>query len=163
MLATVDQVQIEAGVELHCERGAFRGMAAVLSSVDQPKRRRHLAEPLPERLRFLPSAAARPRALEERPEVLSRAHAVARLQRGRRDRGPVEDALLQEPARIFQRGFLTAAFLALRGIRLCATGQGRQQASGAEHDDPGHALAMLEGEAHGNAPGLGMAYETRLL
>src|SRR2546427_701504 len=91
MLAAVDQVQVEAGVELHCERGAFRGMAAVLSSVDQPKRRPHLAEPLPERLRFLPGAAARPRALEERPEVLSRAHAVARLQGGRRDQALVKE------------------------------------------------------------------------
>src|SRR6266853_1840693 len=154
--------------ERSAQRGEFfRRVAAVLSSVDQPKGRLHLAEPLPERLRFslrfLPVAAARARPLEERPEILSRAHAVARLQRGRRDRGPVEDALLQEPARIFQRGFRGPAIFALRGIRLSATGQGRQQASGAEHDDPGHALAVLEGEANGNAPGLGMAYETRLL
>src|SRR6266704_2820122 len=122
MLAAVDQAQVEAGVELHRERGAFRGMAAVLSSVDQPKRRPHLAEPLPERLRFslrlLPVAAARAPALEERPEILSRAHAVARLQHGRRDQGLVEEALLEEPARIFQSGFHGAAFFALGGIRL---------------------------------------------
>src|SRR2546422_1441885 len=66
MFAAVDQVQIEPGVELHCERGAFRGVAAVLSSVDQPKGRLHLPEPLPERLRFslrfLPVAGARARA-----------------------------------------------------------------------------------------------------
>src|SRR6266581_1770659 len=104
MLAVVDEVQIEPGVELHRERGAFRGVAAVLSSVDQPKRRLHLAEPLPERLRsllrFLPVAAARASALEERPEILSRAHALARLQRCRRDQGLVEEALLQDPARV---------------------------------------------------------------
>src|SRR6266446_4970505 len=124
MLAAVDQVQIEAGVELHCERGAFRGMAAVLSSIDQPKRGPHLAEPLPERLRFLPGAAARPRALEERPEVLSRTHAVARLQGGRRDQAPVEEALFEKPARLFERGFCGPAFFAFRGIRLSPAGQG---------------------------------------
>src|SRR5882762_6441294 len=163
MLAAVDQVQIEAGVEPHCERGAFRGMSAVLSSVYQPKRRPHLAEPLPERLRFLPGAAARPRALEERPEVLSRAHAVARLQGGRRDQALVKEALFEEPARLFERGFRGPALVAFRGIRLSSTGQGRQQAAGAEHDDPGHALAVFEGEAHGDAPGLRMAYEARFL
>src|SRR6266581_23788 len=166
MLAAVDEVQVEPGVEPHRERRAFSGMAAVLSSVDQPKRRRHLAEPLPERLRlslrFLLLAAARARALEERLEILSRAHAVARAQRGRRDQGLVEEVFLQEPARIFQSGFRCRTFFSLRGIGLAATGQGRQQASGGEHDDPGHALAVLEGEAHGDAPGLRMAYETRL-
>src|SRR5438445_5270779 len=161
MLAAVDQMQVEAGVEPHCERGAFRGMAAVLSSVDQPKRRPHLAEPLPERLRFLPGAAARPRALEERPEVLSRAHAVARLQGGRRDQALVKEALFEEPARLFERGFRGPAFFAFSGSRLSSTGQGRQQATGAEHDDPGHALAVLEGAAHGDAPARRMAYEAR--
>src|SRR6267143_610270 len=126
MLAALDQVQIEAGVELHCERGAFRGVAAVLSSIDQPKRRPHLAEPLPQRLRFslrfLPGAGARPGALEERPEVLSRAHSVARLQGGRRDQAPVEEALFEEPARLFERGFRGPALFAFRGIRFSAPG-----------------------------------------
>src|SRR5207247_7848715 len=106
MLAAIDEVQIEAGVEPHRERRAFRGVAAVLSSVDQAKRRPHLAEPPPERLRFSPRfllpAAARAGALEERPEILSRAHAVARPQHCRRDQGFVEETLLEEPARIFQ-------------------------------------------------------------
>src|SRR5207247_9317364 len=57
MLAAIDEVQIEPGVEPHRESRAFRGVAAVLPSVDQPKRRPHLAEPLPERLRFLLPAA----------------------------------------------------------------------------------------------------------
>src|SRR5213594_4807287 len=118
MLAAVDQVQIEAGVELHCERGAFRGMAAVLSSIDQPKRRPHLAEPLPERLRFslrfLRAAAARARTLKERLEILSRTHAVARLQGGRRDQAPVEEVLFEEPARLFERRFRGPAFFAFR-------------------------------------------------
>src|SRR4029077_16489344 len=52
VLAAVDEVQIEPGVELDCERGAFLGVAAVLSSVEQPGGRPPLAEPLPERLRF---------------------------------------------------------------------------------------------------------------
>src|SRR5947208_4855694 len=38
MLAAIDEVQIEAGVEPHRERRAFRGVAAVVSSVDQPQR-----------------------------------------------------------------------------------------------------------------------------
>src|SRR5438552_18183033 len=88
MLAAVDQVQIEPGVQLHCERGALRGMAAVLSSIDQPKRRPHLPEPLPERLRFslrfLRAAAARATTPKERLEILPRTHAVPRLQGGRR-------------------------------------------------------------------------------
>src|SRR2546423_4549573 len=106
--------------------------------------------------------AGRAGAFEESPKILARAHAVARLQRGRRDQGPVEEVLLEEPARFLERGFHGPAFFALRGIRLAATGQRRQQAPGGEHDDPGHTLAVLEGEAHGDAPGLRMAYETRL-
>ena len=122
MLAAVDQMQIEAGVEPHCERGAFRGMAAVLSSVDEPQGHRHFAQAFPQRLRFglcvLLLAAARAGAFEESPKILSRAHAVARLQRGRRDQGPVEEVLLEEPARFLERGFHGPAFFALRGIRL---------------------------------------------
>src|SRR5258706_12262596 len=138
-------------------------MAAVLSTVDKAQRRPHFGEPLPQRLRFLLVAAARLPALEEGPEILSRAHSVARLQRGRRDQGPVEEGPREEPARIFQSGFRGSAFFALRGIRLAATRQGRQQASGGAHDDPGDALAMLRRESHGDAPGLRVPYETRLL
>src|SRR5258706_11721744 len=162
MPAAVDEVQIEPGLELYCKRGRPGGMAAVLSSEDQAQGRRHLGEPLPQRLRFLLVAAARLPALEEGPEILSRAHSVARLQRGRRDQGPVEEALLEEPARIFQSGFRGSAFFALRGIRLAATRQGRQQASGGEHDDPGDAPAILERGAHGKAPGPRIPYGTRL-
>src|SRR5258708_6352983 len=45
MLAAADEVQVELGVELGRERGAFRGMAAVLSSVDHPQRRPHWEGP----------------------------------------------------------------------------------------------------------------------
>jgi len=47
---------------------------------------------------------------------------VARLQRGRRDQGPVEDALLKQPAGFRQRGFRGRAVFALRGVRLSAIG-----------------------------------------
>src|SRR5207245_5275721 len=78
MLAAVEEMQVEPGVELHRERGAFRGIAAVLSSVNEPQRHRHLAQAFPQRLRvgfsFLLIAAARAGALEEGLEILSRAH-----------------------------------------------------------------------------------------
>src|SRR5256885_1228861 len=84
MLAAVDEMQVEPGVELDRERGALGGIAAVLSSVDEPQRHRHFAQALPQRLRVGPSflllAAARAGALEERLEILSRSHAVARPQ-----------------------------------------------------------------------------------
>jgi len=108
MLAAVDEVQVEPGVELHRERGAFCGMAASLFR-KSAEAATALAEPLPERLRFslrfLLVAAARASALEERPEILPVLIAVARPQHGRRDQGLVEEALLEEPARIFQSGF----------------------------------------------------------
>ena len=47
MLAAADEVQVEPGVELDRERGALRGMAAVLSSVDHPQRGPNFGEPLP--------------------------------------------------------------------------------------------------------------------
>src|SRR5438552_6123263 len=100
MLAAVEEMQVEPGVELHRERGAFRGIAAVLSSVDKPQRHRHLAQSFPQRLRvrfsFLLIAAARAGALEEGLEILSRAHAVAHPQRRRRDQAVVEEVLLEE-------------------------------------------------------------------
>src|SRR2546423_15617461 len=81
MLAAVDEVQVEPGVQLDRERGAFRGMAAVLSSVDEPQGHRHFTQAFPQRLRFrlcvLLLAAARAGAFEESPKILSRAHAVA--------------------------------------------------------------------------------------
>src|SRR5947209_9588689 len=88
MLAAVSEMQVEHGVEPDRERGAFRGIAAVLSSVDKTQGHRHFAQAFPQRLRvgfsFL-RAAARARALEEGLEILSRAHAVAHPQHGRRD------------------------------------------------------------------------------
>src|SRR2546429_150532 len=74
MLAAVDEVQVEPGVQLDRERGAFRGMAAVLSSVDKPQGHRHFAQAFPERLRFRFC-----RSEEHTSELQSRLHLVCRL------------------------------------------------------------------------------------
>src|SRR6267378_7165295 len=105
MLAAVDEMQVEPGVELDRERGAFRGIAAVLSSVNKPQRHRHFAQAFPQRLRVsfsLLLAVARARAFQERLEILSRAPAVAHPQGGGRDQAVVEEVLLEKPASIFQ-------------------------------------------------------------
>src|SRR5258706_13196327 len=148
MTTSIHEMEVDSSVAFFREDGAALGRP-VLAAIDQSHRHLHLAQALPERLRFLlPVAALRATARDERLEVLADAHAVTQRDDFRRDARLIEHGLRELAAHFVDRGLGWAALVALGGVARRAIRPGRAHARGSPHPDPSHPIGLLDPAPH---------------